>query len=276
VFRQRGIELKTAAQLAKMREAGIIVAECLQLMADAAAPGVTTRQLDKLAETHIRSRGGEPNFLGYRGYPATVCASVNERVVHGIPDDVPLRDGDVLSLDCGCSVDGWHGDAAVSIGIGRVADDVRRLMDVCEGSLWAGLAAARLGGRVSDISNAVESYVRARGGYGILEDYVGHGIGSAMHMNPPVPNYGPPGRGPTLVEGLALAVEPMLTLGAIDTVVLDDDWTVVTADGSWAAHAEHSFTLTPSGPFVLTALDGGAAKFAELGIGVGGLVAARG
>jgi len=271
MFRQRGIELKSDDQLAMMRTAGLIVGECLQLMSEAAEPGVSTRQLDEIAETHIRARGGVPNFLGYHGYPATICASVNDRVVHGIPDDVPLRDGDLLSLDCGCSFDGWHGDAAVSVGVGRVADKVRALMEVCEGSLWAGLAAARLGGHVSDISHAIESYVRARGNYGVLEDYVGHGIGSAMHMNPPVPNYGPPGKGPSLVKGLALAVEPMLTLGTIDTVVLDDDWTVITSDGSWAAHFEHSFTLTPSGPVVLTALDGGASKLAELGVRVGDL-----
>jgi methionyl aminopeptidase len=264
MFRQRGIEIKTDAQLLKMREAGLIVGECLDLLASAANPGVTSRELDTIAEDHIRTRGGIPNFLGYHGYPATICTSVNDRVVHGIPDDTPLAEGSVLSIDCGCSVDGWHGDAAITVPIGRVSSDVLRLIEVCEGSLWAGLAAARLWGRVSDISHAVELYVRERGDYGILEDYVGHGIGSAMHMHPPVPNYGPPGRGPVLERGMALAVEPMITMGTIDTEVLDDDWTVVTSDGSWSAHFEHSFTLTPSGPVVLTAIDGGAARLGSI------------
>ncbi len=269
MFRQRGIEIKNAAQLSSMRAAGLIVGEALQLLAEAAAPGVTTKELDAMAESHIRDRGGVPNFLGYHGYPATICASVNDRVVHGIPDDYALGSGDVLSIDCGCSVDGWHGDAAVTIGVDDVAPECQRLIDVCAGSLWAGLAAARLGGRVSDISHAVESYVRARGEYGVLEDYVGHGIGSAMHMAPSVPNYGPAGKGPTLVQGMALAVEPMITLGTIDTIVLGDEWTVATADGSRSAHFEHSFTLTPTGPVVLTALDGGAAGLEPYGISIG-------
>jgi methionyl aminopeptidase len=275
VFRQRSIEIKSDPQLLKMREAGLIVAECLDLLAMAAAPGVTTRELDGIAEDQIRTRGGIPNFLGYHGYPATICASVNDRVVHGIPDDTPLMEGDALSIDCGCSVDGWHGDAAITVPIGRVSADVERMIEVCDGSLWAGLEAARLGGRVSDISHAVESHVRERGDYGILEDYVGHGIGSAMHMHPAVPNYGPPGRGPSLERGMALAVEPMITMGTIDTEVLDDDWTVVTSDGSWSAHFEHSFTLTPSGPVVLTALDGGAARLGEYQIAVGELAEIR-
>jgi methionyl aminopeptidase len=271
VFRQRGIEIKTDAQLRKMRAAGLIVGECLELLAEAATAGTTTRELDAIAEDHIRTRGGVPNFLGYHGYPATICTSVNDEVVHGIPDDTPLTDGDVLSIDCGCSVDGWHGDSAITVPIGTVSAELMRLIEACEGSLWAGLAAARLDGRLSDISHAVESYVRERGEYGILEDYVGHGIGSAMHMSPAVPNYGIPGRGPTLTRGIALAVEPMITLGGIVTEMLDDDWTVVTADGSWSAHFEHSFTLTTSGPVVLTALDSGAARLAEYGIQVGDL-----
>jgi len=227
---------------------------------------VTTKELDVLAEDHLRSRGATSNFLGYHGFPATICASVNDEVVHGIPGGRILAEGDLVSLDCGAIVDGWHGDAAVTVAVGDVRPELVELMAVCEEAMWRGLAAARLGGRVSDISHAIESYVRSQGSYGILEDYVGHGIGSAMHMPPNVPNFGKPGRGPRLVEGLALAVEPMITMGTIETRTLDDDWTVVTTDGSWSAHFEHSFTLTPHGALVLTALDGGAAKLAELGV----------
>jgi methionyl aminopeptidase len=266
VFRDRGLEIKTPEQIALMRRAGLVVAETLALLRSAVAPGVTTKELDALAEEHIRRSGATPNFLGYHGFPATICTSVNDEVVHGIPGDRVLRDGDVISIDCGAIVDGWHGDAAITVPVGEVRAELVELMRVCEEALWRGLAAARLGGRVTDISYAVERHVRAGGHYGIVEDYVGHGIGSAMHMPPNVPNYGRAGRGPKLVEGLALAVEPMITLGSIETRVLDDEWTVVTTDGSWSAHFEHSFTLTPDGALVLTALDGGAARLAELGV----------
>ncbi len=177
-----------------------------------------------------------------------------------------LAAGDLVSLDCGAIVEGWHGDSAITVAVGEVSADVLELMRVTEESMWRGMAAARLGGRVSDISHAIESSIRSAGPYGIVEEYVGHGIGSAMHMPPNVPNYGRPGRGPKLVEGLALAVEPMITLGTIETRVLDDEWTVVTTDGSWSAHFEHSFTLTPRGALILTELDGGAAKLAALGV----------
>jgi methionyl aminopeptidase len=265
-LRDHGIEIKTSEQLTVMRRAGVVVAETLELLRDAVAPGVTTRQLDELAEERIRSRGATPNFLGYHGFPATICTSVNDEVVHGIPGDRVLADGDLISLDCGAIVEGWHGDAAITVPVGTAAPGLIELMRVCEESLWRGLAAASLGGRVSDISHAIGSYVHSQGGYGVVEDYVGHGIGSAMHMPPSVPNYGRPGRGPKLVQGMALAVEPMITMGTIQTHVLDDDWTVVTDDGSWSAHFEHSFTLTPRGALVLTALDGGAAKLADLGV----------
>lgn len=266
MFRDRGLEIKTPEQIALMRRAGLVVAETLALLRSAVAPGVTTKELDALAEEHIRRSGATPNFLGYHGFPATICTSVNDEVVHGIPGDRVLRDGDVISIDCGAIVDGWHGDAAITVPVGEVRAELVELMRVCEEALWRGLAAARLGGRVTDISYAVERHVRDEGDYGIVEDYVGHGIGSAMHMPPNVPNYGRAGRGPKLVEGLALAVEPMITLGSIETRVLDDEWTVVTTDGSWSAHFEHSFTLTPDGALVLTALDGGAARLAELGV----------
>jgi methionyl aminopeptidase len=268
----RGLEIKTPAQVDLMRVAGLLVGQTLEMLRDACAPGVTTGQLDALAEEHIRSHGGIPSFLGYGvpPFPATICASVNDEVVHGIPGDRALADGDVISIDCGAIVEGWHGDAAITVGIGEVAAEVTELMRVTEESLWAGIAAARLGGRVSDISHAVETTVRSQGGYGILEDYVGHGIGTQMHLPPNVPNVGRPGRGPRLVPGLALAVEPMVTLGSNRTDVLDDDWTVVTSDGSMSAHFEHTFTLTPDGAWVLPALDGGEERLTALGVPFGG------
>ena len=267
-FRDRGLEIKSPEQIDLMRVAGRLVGETLELLREATSPGVTTAELDRLAETHIRDHGGTPSFYGYGHppFPATICASVNDEVVHGIPGDRVLESGDVLSIDCGAIVEGWHGDAAITVAVGDVAPEVQELLRVTEESLWRGMAAARLGGRVTDISHAIESHVRSRGRYGILEDYTGHGIGTEMHMSPNVPNYGRPGRGPTLVEGLALAVEPMVTLGSKDTHLLEDEWTVATVDGSMSAHFEHTFTLTPDGPWVLTAIDGGASRLAELGV----------
>jgi methionyl aminopeptidase len=269
-FRDRGVEIKTPEQIALMREAGIVVGETLDLLRRTVAAGMTTGELDAVAQDHIRSRGATPSFLGYHGFPGTLCVSVNDEVVHGIPGDRVINDGDVVSIDCGAIVEGWHGDAAITVAVGDVPPEVRELIRVTEEAMWRGIAAASLGGRVSDISHAVESYVRSQGDYGILEEYVGHGIGSAMHQPPNVPNYGRPGRGPKLVRGLALAVEPMIVLGSPETTVLDDDWTVVTDDGSWAAHSENTFTLTPDGAWVLTALDGGEARLAELGVPFGG------
>ena len=271
-FRDRGIEIKTPEQIEKMRVAGLLTGQTLEVLRDATRPGVTTGELDAIAEDHIRSGGGIPSFKGYSQppFPGSICASVNDQVVHGIPGDRVLAEGDVISIDCGAIVDGWHGDAAITVAVGQVPPEVTELMRVTEGSMWAGFAAARLGGRVSDISHAVETYVRERGGYGILEEFTGHGIGTAMHQPPNVPNYGRPGRGPKLERGLALAVEPMVTLGSRHTALDDDEWTVVTEDGSWAAHFEHTFTLTPNGPWVLTALDGGEAMLTELGVPYGG------
>jgi methionyl aminopeptidase len=276
-FRDRGVEIKTPDQIAKMRVAGRLVGETLELLRSSVRAGITTGELDAIAEENIRAGGGVPSFLGYGHppFPATICASVNDEVVHGIPGSRVLRDGDVISIDCGAIVDGWHGDAAITVPVGEVGADVLELMRVTEGALWAGFAAARLGGRVTDISHAVESYIRSQphptgGQYGILEDFTGHGIGTAMHQPPNVPNYGRAGRGPRLERGLALAVEPMVTLGSKYADLAEDEWTVVTEDGSWAAHFEHSFTLTPDGAWILTAVDGGRSRLAALGVPYGG------
>jgi methionyl aminopeptidase len=266
----RGIEIKTPEQIATMRAAGLVVGETLEMLRSTVAAGMTTGDLDALAHDHIRSRGATSNFLGYHGFTGVICTSVNDEVVHGIPGARVLRDGDILSIDCGAVVDGWHGDAAVTVAIGDVPDEVTALMRATEDAMWHGIAAARLGGRVSDISHAIETSVVAAGDYGIVEGFTGHGIGSQMHQPPDVHNYGKPRRGPKLVKGLALAVEPMVTLGTADTRTLADDWTVVTTDGSWAAHFENTFTLTDRGAWVLTALDGGRARLTELGVPYGG------
>lgn len=265
--RPGGIEIKTDAQLARMREAGLVVADALQRCADACVPGVTTRELDLIAARTLQEHGAQSSFLGYYGYPAVLCVSVNDEVVHGIPGDRILRDGDLVSIDFGAIVDGWHGDAAVSAAVGDVSDDVAALSRTTRDALWAGLAAARPGGRLSDVGAAVEDTVRgADRGYGILRDYVGHGIGSRMHMEPAVANFGPPGKGPKLKPGMAIAVEPMVTLASPDVFVHDDEWTVATVDRAYAAHWEHTVAITEEGPWVLTAVDGGAEYFAAAGI----------
>ncbi len=269
-FLDRGLEIKTPEQIDAMRRAGLVVGRTLELLRSSVRAGISTAELDQIAEDSIRSAGATPSFLGYHGFPASICASVNDEVVHGIPGSRVLAEGDVISIDCGAIVDGWHGDSAITVAVGEVPAEVTELMRVTEEAMWRGIAAARLGGRVTDISHAIETHVRSQGSYGILEDYVGHGIGSQMHLPPNVPNFGRAGRGPKLVRGLALAVEPMITLGTKDTDVLEDDWTVVTTDGAWAAHFEHTFTLTPEGAWVLTALDGGRAALAELGVPYGG------
>ncbi|GAA3526083.1 type I methionyl aminopeptidase [Aeromicrobium panaciterrae] len=266
----RGVEIKTPAQIESMRAAGLVVASTLELLRETVKAGMTTAELDVIAHDHIRSRGATSNFLGYHGFTGVICTSVNDEVVHGIPGTRVLQDGDIISIDCGAIVDGWHGDAAITVAIGDVPDEVAELMRVTEESLWSGIAAARLGGRVSDISHAVETSVRAAGPYGIVEGFTGHGIGSAMHQPPNVPNVGRAGRGAKLVTGLALAVEPMVTLDSPNTLTLEDDWTVVTTDGSWAAHYEHTFTLTDTGAWVLTAADGGKARLEALGVPYGG------
>ena len=269
-LRDRGVEIKTPDQIALMRRAGRIVGETLQLCRGSIQPGMTADDLDRLAETYIRDHEAIPSFKGYHGFPKTLCVSVNDEVVHGIPGLRRFRSGDVVSIDCGAIFEGWHGDAAVTVALGDVPDETTALLAACEEALWRGIAAARIGGHVTDVSHAVETSVRSSGDYGIVEDYVGHGIGSSMHMAPNVPNVGVPGHGPRLVRGIALAVEPMITLGGIETDLMPDEWTVVTRDGAVAAHFEHTFTLTRTGTWVLTALDGGSARLADLGVAYGG------
>ncbi len=267
--REPAIQIKTAAQLAAMAEAGQVVASALNAAAAAVAPGVSTAELDAIAAREIRLAGATPSFLGYHGYPATICASVNDEIVHGIPRATRrLAEGDVVSIDCGAIVDGWHADAALTVPVGAATPELARLIDTCERAMWHGLAAARPGARLGDISHAVQRCAQPggpAGKYGIVEDYGGHGIGSEMHMDPLVPNRGRPGRGPVLAEGMALAIEPLLVLGSPATRLLDDGWTVVSEDGGPAAHFEHTVAITADGPRVLTAPGGGREGFARLG-----------
>ena len=237
-----------------MRAAGRIVAEMHQAIRTAARPGVTTLYLDRIARDVLTSRNATSNFLGYHGFPAVICASVNDEVVHGIPNERPLRDGDIVSIDCGAIVNGWHGDAAFTMAVGAIDDDAQRLIDAAERALAAAVAAMQPGGHLGDVGAAVESVVTAAG-YGSPRDYCGHGIGRAMHEEPDVENRGRRGKGPRLEPGVVLAIEPMLIAsGRDDVLVLDDDWTVVTADGSLAAHTEHTVLVTNQGPEILTRL----------------------
>ena len=253
-----GIELKSPGELEAMRAAGAVVARTLRLLTEHAKAGVSTGELDELAEQSIRDAGAVPSFKGYHGFPASICSSVNEQVVHGIPSpEQVLVEGDLLSLDCGAILEGWHGDAAVTVPIGVVTEADSRLSAACRAALEAGIDAVRPGGRLTDISHAVESAALAAAAehgtaYGIVAEYGGHGIGTAMHMDPFLPNVGRPGRGPRLVPGMALAIEPMLTAGSEKTEELDDGWTVVTVDRSRAAHWEHSVAVTEDGAQVLT------------------------
>jgi methionyl aminopeptidase len=261
------IELKSVDQIALMRAAGLVVARALEAMRAVVAPGVSTADLDAVAREVLRDAGATSSFLGYHGYPAVICASVNDRVVHGIPSAGELlAEGDLISLDFGAIVEGWHGDSAISVAVGEVRPDVAALSAACEAAMWDGLAAAHAGQRLSDISHAVETSIRRAGRYGIVAGYGGHGIGSEMHMAPHILNYGRPGKGPRLVPGMALAIEPMVTLGSRATEELEDGWTVVTADGSWAAHWEHTVAILDDGPWVLTAPDGGRAELSRRGV----------
>ncbi len=268
MFGRDRIEVKRPEQVAAMRPAGLLVGRCLEVLAGSAQPGVTTGDLDRLAEEFIRAGGGRPSFAEVPGYRHTLCTSVNEEIVHGIPGTRALREGDVLSIDCGAIVDGWHGDAAISLVVGGRAagrpEDLA-LIDATEEALWAGIGALRVGRGLYDVGAAVEDSLVAAGErdgrtYGIVEDYVGHGIGREMHMDPNVPNYRVKGRGPTVRHWTTVAIEPMVTLGDQANDVLGDDWTVVTRDGARASHWEHTVAAGDAGLFVLTALDGGASR----------------
>jgi methionyl aminopeptidase len=248
------ITRKSPEQIDRMRRAGRLVGHTLSQVVEAVRPGVTLLELDALAERVIRDGDGVPSFLGYHGFPATLCLSPNDWIVHGIPNGHVLAEGDILSVDCGAIVEGWHGDAAVTVPVGEVDEAARRLIETTERAMWAGIGQVRAGNRLSDIGHAVER--AAAPGYGVVREYVGHGIGTQMHEEPQVPNYGRPGRGLRLDVGLTLAIEPMLNEGGPETRVLDDGWTVVTRDGSRSAHFEHTVAITPDGPEVLTLLDG--------------------
>lgn len=264
--RRDKIQIKTPAQFDVMRKAGLVVAEMLQRISGEAVPGVSTLDLDRIAREVLKANGATSNFLGYYGFPAVICASVNSEVVHGIPNDRKLQDGDLLSIDAGAIINGWHGDAAITIEVGTPIASQTELSNVTNEALWAGLATAQAGNRLTDISNIIERTILARGNYGILEEFAGHGIGTEMHMDPSVPNFGPAGKGPELKVGMALAIEPMVTLGSRFVSTMDDEWTVVTDDGSMASHWEHTVAITTDGPWVLTAFDGGAEYFAAHGI----------
>ncbi|RLC65407.1 MAG: type I methionyl aminopeptidase [Chloroflexi bacterium] len=253
------ITLKSENEIAKMRRAGRIVAEVLEMMRERVAPGVTTAELNELAETVIRKHNAIPSFKGYppgsrHPFPASICASVNAELVHGIPGPYVLQEGDIISVDVGAILDGYHGDAAITLPVGQVGPEVQRLLEVTEGALYAGIAAAREGNRSGDISAAIQSYVESRG-YNVVREYTGHGIGRRMHEDPQVPNHGQAGSGVLLRKGMTIALEPMVLTGDHRVRVLDDHWTVVSCDGELTAHFEHTFAITNGDAEILTRLD---------------------
>jgi len=247
----RVITMKSDAEFDKMAVAGACVAAVHKAVREAAVPGVTMTELDGISARVIRDHGCRPSFLGYHGFPATICASPNHVIVHGIPDGYRLKDGDVLSIDAGAIYEGWHGDAAFTVAVGEVPPTVQQLLDVTEQALWNGAAQSRAGNRLGDVGAAVEATARPYG-YGVVREYIGHGIGRQMHEAPNVPNYGKPGKGLKLKVGMALAIEPMFNLGTEETLLLEDGWTVVTRDGKLSAHFEHTVAITSEGPRVLT------------------------
>ncbi|MGC5167732.1 type I methionyl aminopeptidase [Luteimicrobium sp. DT211] len=275
MFGRDHIEYKTADQVRLMRSAGLVVADVHAAVRAAVVAGVTTAELDAVAAEALRAAGATSSFLGYEGYPATICVSVNDEVIHGIPGDRVLRPGDVVSVDAGAVVDGWHGDAAFSVvlpgAVGVVADPAdTALVETTERAMWAGIAALAGASRLDVVGAAVEDVAEGgpEGPYGIVEEYVGHGIGTRMHEDPDVPNYRTRGRGPRVRPGLCVAIEPMLTRGDASTQLCEDEWTVVTDDGSRAAHCEHTVAVLEDGLWVLTAPDGGAAALAPFGVRV--------
>ena len=245
------VVLKTSKELAKMKRAGSISAQALQVGGAAVRPGVTTGEIDRAVRSFIQSKGAIPSFLGYGGFPGSACVSVNDEIIHGIPGGRVIQEGDIVSIDVGAIVDGYHGDNAATFAAGRVSDAAQKLMDATRESLLAAIAVAKPGARLGDIGYAVQSYVEALG-YGVVREYVGHGIGTEMHEEPEVPNYGRPGHGVRLVPGMVIAIEPMITEGSPALHVLDNDWTVVTNDHKLAAHFEHTVAITESGPVILT------------------------
>jgi len=245
------MQKRTAEQLKHMRAAGKVVAEMHEKIRAAIRPGVTTAELDQIGRAVIDARGATSNFLGYHGYPAVICASPNDVIVHGIPGNIVLNEGDIISIDCGAVVEGWHGDAAFTIGVGEIDPEAQRLLDVTEASLMAGIKAMKPNNTLGDVGAAVQAVVEAAG-FSVVRDYVGHGIGRKMHEQPEVPNYGTAGKGMTLFEGMTLAIEPMVTMGDYETFVDSDGWTVLSADGSWAAHFEHTVAIGANGPEILT------------------------
>lgn len=246
------IVLKTGRELKIMKEACSISAGALEVAGKAVEPGVTTAEIDRLAEEYIRRRGGEPNFKNYEGYPATACISINNEVIHGIPSEKrKLRAGDIVSIDLGAKFDGYHGDNAATFACGDVSPEAKRLMDTTRESLYEGIRAACAGGRIGDIGHAVQSYVEARG-YSVVRQFVGHGVGTHLHEAPEVPNFGIPGRGIRLMPGMTIAIEPMVNVGGYDVKVQPDGWTVLTKDGSLSAHFEHTIVITADGPKIMT------------------------
>lgn len=243
--------LRTPAEIEQMRRAGSLVGQVLERLREHVAPGVSTRELDAIAENMIRSRGGVPSFKGYRGYPASICASVNNEIIHGIPGDRMLVDGDIVSIDCGAMLGGYHGDAAMTFPVGPVSAEAEKLMTVTREALNAGIAMARPKMRLGDVGNAIQRYVEANG-FSVVRDFVGHGIGRHMHEDPQIPNFGPAGMGMRLRTGMVLAIEPMVNAGGHEVVVMDDGWTACTRDGSLSAHFEHTVAITDDGPEVLT------------------------
>lgn len=247
------IYIKSPQEIELMREAGKIVANAHKLMKEAVRPGITTKELDEIVEEYILKSGAKPAFKGYGGFPASICASINHEVVHGIPGLKKLKDGDIISIDIGSLYKGYYGDSAKTYAVGSISEKAEKLIEVTRESFYEGIKFAKLGYRLSDISHAIQTHVEKEG-FSVVRDYVGHGIGRNMHEEPQIPNYGPPGRGPRLEEGMVLAIEPMINIGTYQVKLLSDDWTVVTLDGEYSAHYEHTIAITDGEPEILTNL----------------------